>query len=95
MKQYWVYVLKVDSGDYRIGFSTNLKETLKTYQPIERSTLKKLFRSSGKPAIVWYMSYKSPYDAGIAQRTMESWPTRKLEALLRGDFNCMRELKLS
>lgn len=92
MKLSWVYILLCSDSTFYTGCTTNLKERI--YQ--HKTGLYKGYTSKRLPVkLVWYEEFRDINEAIDMERKIKKWSKVKKFALIKGDFETIRELAKS
>lgn len=85
----WVYMLRCADGSYYVGHTEDLEGRIGTHQ----SGLIEGYTQNRRPVmLVWSQEFPDRYAALAAERQIKGWTRRKKEALIRGDFDAIKQL---
>ena len=89
MKTYWVYILKCKDGIYYTGKTYNLEKRYNEHQ----SGAYKGYTFLRRPVkLIYSQKFYNEIEANEAERKIKSWSRKKKEALIKGNFNLLRDL---
>ena len=92
MKLSWVYIILCSDNTFYTGCTTNLNERI--YQ--HKTGLYKGYTSKRLPVkLVWYEEFRDINEAIDMERRIKKWSKAKKTALIKGDFETVRELAKS
>ncbi len=88
----FVYILKCSDGSYYTGSTGELEHRIAQH----KSGLIPGYTKSRLPVeLAWSESFKEMRDAIAAERQIKGWSRAKKEALIKGDFELLKELSKS
>lgn len=90
---YWVYVLLCRDGSFYVGVTSNVEARL--IQHAEGPDRRHYTYARRPLELVYTASFSSPEDAIRAEKQLKGWSRAKKAALLRGDWNGIREVARS
>ncbi len=86
---FYVYILRCTDGSYYAGHTDNLEKRLAAHQSGEIQG----YTYSRRPVhLVFTQEFPSREDAFLRERQIKGWSRRKKEALISGDWECLRRL---
>jgi predicted GIY-YIG superfamily endonuclease len=90
MKQYWMYMLLCRDGSFYVGVTSNV--AVRVAQHAE-GTERRHYTYSRRPLeLVYAVSFPTPEEAIRAEKQLKGWSRAKKAAMIRGDWNEIREL---
>ena len=87
---YFVYILLCSDDSYYTGLSNNVYERLKQHQ--EKKDPKSYTARRLPVELKFYKTFQYIYDAIAYEKKIKRWSRKKKEALIKGDFNELKEL---
>jgi putative endonuclease len=92
MKDYFVYILKCSDGSYYTGITSNLEKRIEEHN----TGIYKGYTSTRLPVeLVYSNRYNDVNEAIRSEKQIKGWSKAKKEALIKGDFELLKELSKS
>jgi putative endonuclease len=92
MKDYFVYILKCSDGSYYTGITSNLEKRIEEHN----IGIYKGYTSTRLPVeLVYSNRYNDVNEAIRSEKQIKGWSKAKKEALIKGDFELLKELSKS
>jgi putative endonuclease len=92
MKDYFVYILKCSDGSYYTGITSNLEKRIEEHN----TGIYKGYTSTRLPVeLVYSNRYNDVNEAIRSEKQIKGWSRAKKEALIKGDFELLKELSKS
>lgn len=86
---FYVYILQCSDKSYYIGHTDNLEKRLAQHA----QGMSDCYTKSRRPVLLVYSAeVASRYEALCAEQKIKKWNRRKKEALIRGDWDELRQL---
>lgn len=86
---HYVYILKCADDSYYVGSTNDLERRLATHQ----AGLIEGYTKSRRPVeFIWSAEFPTKHDAFLCERQIKGWTRKKKEALIRGDWDGIREI---
>jgi putative endonuclease len=90
VKQYWVYILLCWDGSYYVGVTSALETRLGEH---DTGADPACFTASRPPVLLVFSAvFGTPEEAIAAEKRLKGWSRAKQRALIRGDWDAVREL---
>ena len=90
MKQYWVYMLRCRDGSYYIGVTSEIEIRVAKHALGIHPDAYTFRRRPVK--LVYSEVFSTPDEAIYVEKRLKGWSRAKKGALVRGDWNAIREL---
>lgn len=92
MKDYFVYILKCSNGSYYTGVTSNLEKRIEEHN----TGTYKGYTSTRLPVQLVYSNRFTDVNEAIrSEKQIKGWSRAKKEALIKGDFELLKELSKS
>jgi len=92
MKDYFVYILKCSNGSYYTGVTSNLEKRIEEHN----TGTYKGYTSTRLPVELVYSNRFTDVNEAIrSEKQIKGWSRAKKEALIKGDFDLLKELSKS
>ncbi|MGA2624726.1 MAG: GIY-YIG nuclease family protein [Bacteroidota bacterium] len=92
MKQSWVYIVECSDGSYYTGCTTNLETRISKHNNGSYGG----YTASRRPVkLLWSQQFGDIRNAIEVERTIKKWTRAKKEALMKEDFETLKELARS
>jgi len=86
---FWVYILRCADASYYVGHTDNLDVRVAQHQSGEAEG----YTKNRRPVrLVYWESFTTREEAFAVERQLKGWSRRKKEALIAGDWECLRLL---
>jgi predicted GIY-YIG superfamily endonuclease len=90
MKTFWVYMLLCRDGSFYVGVTSNVDVRVAEH---EAGSERRHYTYSRRPLeLVYGASFSTPEEAISAEKQLKGWSRAKKAAMIRGDWNKVREL---
>ena len=89
MGDYYIYILRCSDSSYYVGFTTDLQSRLKKHKSGYGS---KFAKEHLAEQIVYSEKFSNKMDALQRESQLKRWSRAKKEALIRGNFDNLKEL---
>jgi predicted GIY-YIG superfamily endonuclease len=90
MKTYWVYVLLCRDGSFYVGVTSDVD--VRVAQHAEGADRRHYTYSRRPLELVYTASFPTPDEAIRAEKQLKGWSRAKKAAMIRGDWQRIREL---
>ena len=88
-KIYWTYILKCSDGSYYTGSTSNIEKRISEHQ---KGAIAGYTHSRRPIELIFSESFNDVYNAISAEWQIKGWSRAKKEALIKGDFELLKEL---
>ena len=87
-----VYILKCSDKSYYTGVTNDIERRLSEHE----SGVASRYTKTRKPLkLMWTSDYVTPESAIACEKQIKKWTRAKKEALIKGDFERLRELSVA
>jgi predicted GIY-YIG superfamily endonuclease len=86
---FYVYMLRCGDGSYYVGHTDDLEKRLAAHKT---GDIPGYTRSRRPVQLVFHEEFLSREDAFLLERQLKGWSRRKKEALVRGDWDSLKQL---
>jgi predicted GIY-YIG superfamily endonuclease len=90
MQDFYIYILRCNDGSYYVGHTDNVDARLSGHQ--QRHYPCSYTATRLPVALLFVQEFGSRDEAFAAERQIKKWTRRKKEALIKGDFDLLREI---
>ena len=88
-KTYWTYILKCSDDSYYTGSTSNIEKRISEHQ---KGAILGYTHSRRPVELVFSDYFDDVHNAISAERQIKGWSRAKKEALIKGDFELLKEL---
>jgi predicted GIY-YIG superfamily endonuclease len=90
MKTYWVYMPLCRDGSFYVGVTSDVE--LRVAQHAQGADRRHYTYSRRPLELVYVVSFPTPEEAIRAEKQLKGWSRAKKAAMIRGDWNRIRDL---